>query len=293
MNFARSLRGLRALLNRPGAHLGLAGGQVGDETEQGVARVDEAIKAGFGQTHVGEEKFLFLRVHAGNFGFDLRADRQHGSVLLVGDLLHGEIAGVVFNAVCKVGFAHVGGENDGLVRQQVDGSEQLGFQRLVYALKELQLALVLLVRLNHLLRLVNAAVEHLDIGENQLKVDCLNVAGRVDGALDVNNVVVFEAAHHMNHCVHLADVGEKLVAESLALRRALHKTRNVHKLDRRRGELFRLVHFCQLIEAFVRHGNNAHVRLNGAERVVRRLRPRIRDRIKKCALADVRQTNDT
>ncbi len=28
VNFARSLRGLRALLNRPGAHLGLAGGQV-------------------------------------------------------------------------------------------------------------------------------------------------------------------------------------------------------------------------------------------------------------------------
>ena len=228
-------------------------------------------------------------------------------MLLVGDLLYGEIAGIVFNAVCKVGFAHVGGENDGLVRQQVDGSEQLGFllvtrhaagglagiQRLVYALKELQLALVLLVRLDHFFRLVNAAVEHLNVGENQLKVDCLNVAGRVDGALDVNNVVVFEAAHHMNHRIHLADVGEKLVAEALALRRALHKTRNVHKLDRRRGELFRLVHFCQLIEALVRHGNNAHVRLNGAERVVRRLRPRIRDRIKKCALADVRQTDDT
>ena len=151
-------------------------------------------------------------------------------MLLVGDLLHGEIAGVVFNAVCKVGFAHVGGENDGLVRQQVDGSEQLGFllvtryaagglagiQRLVYALRELQLALVLLVRLDHLFRLVNAAVKHLNVGENQLKVDCLNVAGRVDGALDVNNVVVFEAAHHMNHRVHLADVGEKLVAKALA-----------------------------------------------------------------------------
>ena len=45
MNFARSLRGLRALLNRPGAHLGLAGGQVGDETEQGVARVEAAFAA--------------------------------------------------------------------------------------------------------------------------------------------------------------------------------------------------------------------------------------------------------
>lgn len=82
----------------------------------------------------------------------------------------------------------------GLFVSKLTGSEQLGFllvtrhaagglsgiQRLVYALKELQLALVLLVRLNHLLRLVNAAVEHLDIGENQLKVDCLNVAGRVE-----------------------------------------------------------------------------------------------------------------
>ena len=47
--------------------------------------------------------------------------------------------------------------------------------------------------------------------------------------------------------------------------------------------------FSQLVEALVRHGNDADVRLNGAERVVRRLRARVGDRVEKGALADVLQ----
>ncbi len=51
----------------------------------------------------------------------------------------------------------------------------------------------------------------------QLGVDRLEVVLRVDGALDVHDVVVGEAAHDLRDRVGLADVREELVAEPLTL----------------------------------------------------------------------------
>ena len=55
-------------------------------------------------------------------------------------------------------------------------------------------------------------------------------------ARDMVHVGVLEAAHHLHDGVDLADVGEELVAESLALARALDQTGDVHELDRRRND---------------------------------------------------------
>ena len=57
---------------------------------------------------------------------------------------------------------------------------------------------------------------------------------RVDLAGDVDDVVVLEAAHHVGDRVDLADVGEELVAEALALRRAGDEAGDVDELDRGR-----------------------------------------------------------
>ena len=51
--------------------------------------------------------------------------------------------------------------------------------------------------------------------------------------------------------------------------------------------------FASASSRVVRHGNDADVWLDGAEGVVGRLRAGVGDCIKKCALADVRQTHDT
>ena len=48
---------------------------------------------------------------------------------------------------------------------------------------------------------------------------------------DVMDVRILEAAHHLDDGVDLADVGEELVAEPLALARALHQAGDVHELD--------------------------------------------------------------
>ena len=96
----------------------------------------------------------------------------------------------------------------------------------------------------------------------------------------------------MHDGVHLADVGQELVAQTLAAARALHQTRDVHEFQRGRGVLLRMIHLRQHVQPLVRHGHHAGVRLDGAEGIVGGLRTRAGDCIKQRALADVRQTDD-
>ena len=60
--------------------------------------------------------------------------------------------------------------------------------------------------------------------------DRLDVRGRVDLAVDVRDVVVAEHARHLADRRRLADVGEELVAETLALEDAADDARDVHEL---------------------------------------------------------------
>ena len=108
-----------------------------------------------------------------------------------------------------------------------------------------------------------------------------------------DDVGVIKAANDMNNGVGIADIAEELVAETFALRRALDETRDIHELDRGRGILFRLVHLREIVQPRVRHGDDADVRLDRAERIVRRLRPGVCQRIEKRALAHIGQTHDT
>ena len=92
----------------------------------------------------------------------------------------------------------------------------------------------------------------------------------------MNYVVVLETAHHVRDCIDLADVGEELVAEALALRGAFDDAGDVDEFDRRRHDLFGLGNRGEPLEPRVRHRHDANVRIDRAERVVlgRDLRPR-------------------
>ena len=75
---------------------------------------------------------------------------------------------------------------------------------------------VLFVALGQLFRFVDALFQHLDVGQNKFEIDGLNVAARVDRAVDVDDVGVVKAADDVDDDVDLADVRQKLVAQSLA-----------------------------------------------------------------------------
>ena len=92
------------------------------------------------------------------------------------------------------------------------------------------------VRLQHLARAVGALGHRLEILEAQLHRHRVDVGDRVDPVLDVNDVRVVEAARDLHDRVGLADVGEKLVAEPLALVRAAHEARDVDEVDRGRHD---------------------------------------------------------
>ena len=143
------------------------------------------------------------------------------------------------------------------------------------------------------LQLVDALFQAVEIGQHQFGLDGLDVGDRIDLVLDMGNVVVLETAHHMHDGVHLADGGEELVAEPLAFGGAAHQAGDVHEGDAGRDDLFRLRQRAELFQARIRHRDLADIRLDGAERIIRRLRRRrLRERIKERRLADIRQADD-
>ncbi len=161
-------------------------------------------------------------------------------------------------------------------------------------LEQRQLRLRLLVAaLGLLLDRRRALLAGVEIGEHQLGLDRLRVGNGIDAVLDMRDVVVLEAAQHVGDRVHLADVGEELVAEPFALRRAAHETGDVDEREPRRDDLRRLGDRGERVEPLVRHADLADVGLDGAERIVRGFgRRRLRQRIEEGRLADVRQADD-
>ena len=144
---------------------------------------------------------------------------------------------------------------------------------------------------------LDALLDALQVGEGQLQRNRLGVADGIDPVLDVDDVVVLEAAHDMGDGGDLADIGEELVSESLALVRALDQTGDVHELDRRlddlRGPVAFFEELLQGIQPLVRQRDDADVFVNRRERVVGGERPRLRDRVEECGLAHVGQPDDS
>ena len=98
----------------------------------------------------------------------------------------------------------------------------------------------------------------------------------------MDDIFVFETAHDLNHGVGFADVGEKLIAQAFAFRRAAHESGDIDKFDRRGNDLLRLVHFFQNGKPFVRHGDDADIRLDRGKRIIGRERRFLRgQRVKK------------
>ena len=312
VDLARGLRSLGAVFDGPGAALVLAVGQEGDEAEQRVGALDEAVEAGFLNAELLEEHRAVVAVQLGNVLLELGADRQHLRALLFGELLDLlEILVVVL--IGEAVLVHVRGVDDGLEAQKIGGRDELSVvgrdleraralarvEVLGQRGKELDLVQELLVAFGHLRRLFHAAIDHFEVGHDELEVDGLNVAQGVDGDVrarvghNVHDVFIVEAAHDVNDGIRAADVFEELVAKARALTCALDKARNVDKFDHGGGLLLGVVHLGELVEPLVGDGHHADVRLDGAEGVVGALCARVGDGVEQSGLADIRQSHDT
>jgi hypothetical protein len=146
--------------------------------------------------------------------------------------------------------------------------------------------------LRHLPVFSELLLDRLQIRQRQLGMDSVDIGGGIDLAGDVHHVGVVEGPHHVHDRVHLADVREELVAQSLALGCARDQAGDVHELDCRRNDLLRSIDLRELCEPQVGHLDDADVGLDGAERIVFRCDARFGQRIEQRGLAHVRQAHD-
>ena len=187
-----------------------------------------------------------------------------------------------------------GGEHGGLLRGTFDGAGGLALlQNGINPLEEIQLGLQPLIPLEGFGRPIDPPLQHLHVGEDELQVDGLDIPQGVDAALHVHNVFVFEAAHHVDDGVHLADVGKEFVAQALAFAGPLDQAGNVHEFDDRRRGFGGVVHPRQLVQPYVRHRNHADIGVDGAEGIVGALGARVGDGVKQSGFAHVGQSDNT
>ena len=212
--------------------------------EQRVAGADHAREAGLGEAEVGEEFDAVLGRHRRDFGLDRRRHHDRLRALGLGLIEHPRRQRIALGSGRLLDVADV---EHGLAGQQlrlVEPGDLLGIarppqprrlaraQQLEHGREHAELRLRLLVALLRLLAEIgDAALEALEVGEHQLGLDGLGVGDRIDLALDMGDVAILEAAQHMDDRVDFADVGEELVAEPFALRRAAHQAGDVDEAE--------------------------------------------------------------
>ena len=163
--------------------------------------------------------------------------------------------------------------------EQVLERRQLALGRLVAAARRLA-------------RLVDAALDELEVAEHELGLDELHVGPRVDGLAHVGDLGVGEHADHVRDGVDAADVGEEAVAEALAAAGALRQAGDVDDVDGRVDLARRLEHLVQAVETRVGDGDDAHVGLGRRVGVGGGRRVGVGEGVEQGRLADVGQADD-
>ena len=110
----------------------------------------------------------------------------------------------------------------------------------------------------------------------------------------MHDVIVIETAHDLDHGVGLADIGEKLISQSLTFRRSANEARDIDKLDCCGDDRFRLYDLGKWRETLVRDGNNTYIRLDRRKGIIRGERRFLGGQsIKQRRFSDVWQANNS
>ena len=135
-------------------------------------------------------------------------------------------------------------------------------------LQKIQLLCKLLVVSCPACSLCNSALQDLQVRENQLQINGLDIAYRINRTIHMDYVRILKAAHDMHNRIDLSDIGQKLVAQSFAFGSSLHQSCDVHKFDDRRSHLCRMIQVGEQLQTLIRYRNHSDIRINGAERIV-------------------------
>jgi hypothetical protein len=103
---------------------------------------------------------------------------------------------------------------------------------------------------------------------------------------------VLETAHHVCDGLGLADVGEELVSETLALGGPGDETGDIDEGHGRRHDALGLHDLRERPEARVRHRHHPQVGVHGAKRIIRGSDRGLCQGIEERGFTDIRQTDD-
>ena len=162
-----------------------------------------------------------------------------------------------------------------------------------HPIEQVNLCQIFLVAFCGLNCFVDASIQNIQVREDEFEVDNFDIAFWTDAALDMDNFSVLKAADNVNNRVYFADIGEEFISQTFTLGSALYKTRNIDKFDDGRSNLIGVVKICKFIQTMVGNRYGAEIRLDGAERVVCRLRACVGNCVKQGTFADIWQTNNT
>ena len=143
------------------------------------------------------------------------------------------------------------------------------------------------MRLQRGLHLLLPSLHHFQVGQDQFQVYDLDIPHRVERLLHMGHPRIGEAAHDVQDRLHLADLRQELVPQSLPGARPAHQPRNVHELDRRRHRPLLVEHLRHPRQPRIGHRHHRAIRLDGRKGIVRNLGASGRERIEDRGLADV------
>ena len=227
MDHSSCFRGGGTHRDRPGAGLLGPCGEVGLQTQRGEPDASQLVQARFILPRGSQQLHGFLRFEFHEFGLQLRVEedrfgRCHDLRQLRLHVLIGELVGVEVEHIDE----RLGGQQRQFPKFagiHPSGEECLpAIEHLAGALSRRQHRRPFLVHAGFLLQPRNRLLQGLQISQDQFGVDRLYVRRGVHRTVDVHHIGIIEHADHLADGVGLADVGQELVAEPLALTGTAH-----------------------------------------------------------------------
>ena len=284
MNDTCGLRRRGPFPDRPGARFLGANCEVGLQMQQCVACADQPVEARFLQPHFFQKHLRFVGFQLADLFLDPGRNHDVRIALRCGHFgdtrgLAVAGAGAVFFDIADIKHRFGGQQLQHLPRLRVlsihcDRARGLAvFQRRLRGLQQAHLLNRVLIATAHLPHeVLHAFLDALKISEHQFGFDDLGVLDGINAAFDMGDVVIFKATQHMGDGIAFADIGQKLVAEALALTGPFHETRNINECHPRRDNLFGRRNRRQFIKTRIRHSHIADIGFNRAKREIGRLR---------------------
>ena len=304
---AGRLRRAGAARHGPGPRLLRTGGEIGDEVEQRVAGADQPVEAGLGEADRGEILgALLARAARRSPPRSWPRSRPQPAPSCLGALL--DLARVVVAGRRRrlVDVAHVEHRHRGqqaerwnsllLLRLALDHARRLAVaqqhQRAVDEIERLPCASLSLP----LAFFSSASTRRSRLSRSASISSVSMVSMSAIGSMRFSTWVTSSSSKQRTTCA-IASTSRILARNWLPspspLRGAAHQAGDVDEGEPRRHDLDRLGELRQRVEPRIRHRDLADIRLDGAERIVRRLRRRgLGQRVEERRLADIRQADD-